>query len=146
MEVQVTFWQYIIDDYSSRVWSFFLKYKSDVFSAFKKWKIMIEKKIKHLFYDNGLEFCKFNCFHNSNGIARHHKILGTPQQNGVARQKNQTSWRRFLIYFQILVFKVFLVELLIRRLLLTYDQVNCNLFRFKDFWFVRHMLVLIMER
>ena len=33
-----------IDDFSRKVWAFFLKQKSDVFSAFKSWKIMIEKQ------------------------------------------------------------------------------------------------------
>ncbi|KAG8492461.1 hypothetical protein CXB51_009586 [Gossypium anomalum] len=32
-----------IDDFSRKVWAFFLKQKSDMFSAFKSWKIMIEK-------------------------------------------------------------------------------------------------------
>ena len=32
----------IIDDYSRKVWSYFLKHKSDVFAAFKKWKVMVE--------------------------------------------------------------------------------------------------------
>ncbi|KAG8471703.1 hypothetical protein CXB51_036524 [Gossypium anomalum] len=32
-----------IDDFSRKVWAFFLKQKSDVFFAFKSWKIMIEK-------------------------------------------------------------------------------------------------------
>jgi 5'-3' exoribonuclease 2 len=51
----------IIDDYSRRVWSFFIKNKSDVFNTFKEWKIMIEnqsgKRIKKLCTDDGLEFC-----------------------------------------------------------------------------------------
>ncbi|KAG8501467.1 hypothetical protein CXB51_003773 [Gossypium anomalum] len=50
-----------IDDFSRKVWAFFLKQKSDVFSAFKSWKIMIEKQtgkqIKYFRTDNGLEFC-----------------------------------------------------------------------------------------
>ncbi|KAG8486054.1 hypothetical protein CXB51_019365 [Gossypium anomalum] len=33
-----------IDDFSRKVWAFFLKQKRDVFSAFKSWKIMIEKQ------------------------------------------------------------------------------------------------------
>ena len=33
----------IIDDYSRKVWPYFLKDKSEAFSAFKEWKIMIEK-------------------------------------------------------------------------------------------------------
>ena len=42
----------IIDDYSRRVWSYFLKNKDDTFAAFIEWKVMIErqteKKIKVL--------------------------------------------------------------------------------------------------
>ena len=34
----------IIDDFSCKVWLFFLKQKSDVFSTFKDWKTMIEKQ------------------------------------------------------------------------------------------------------
>jgi hypothetical protein len=32
----------IIDDYSRKVWPYFLKHKSDIFVAFKKWKVMVE--------------------------------------------------------------------------------------------------------
>ena len=34
----------IIDDFSRRVWAFFLKHKSDVFEAFRDWRTMIEKQ------------------------------------------------------------------------------------------------------
>jgi 5'-3' exoribonuclease 2 len=48
----------IIDDYSRKVWPYFLKDKSKVFSAFKEWKTMIEnqteKKVKKLHTDNGM--------------------------------------------------------------------------------------------
>ena len=56
----------IIDDFSCKVWVFFLKQKGDVFSTFKDWKTMIEKQtgrqVKCLHTDNRLEFCsdKFN--------------------------------------------------------------------------------------
>ncbi|KAG8474805.1 hypothetical protein CXB51_031510 [Gossypium anomalum] len=53
-----------IDDFSRKVWAFFLKQKSDVFSAFK--------------------LCK------SEGIVRHLTVRHTPQQNGVAEQMNRT--------------------------------------------------------
>ena len=50
-----------IDDFSRKVWAFFLKWKSDVLSIFKEWKIMVEKKtgkqVKRLRTDNSLEFC-----------------------------------------------------------------------------------------
>ena len=35
----------IIDDYSRKVWPYFLKNKSEAFSAFKEWKTMVEKQI-----------------------------------------------------------------------------------------------------
>ncbi|CAD6270725.1 unnamed protein product [Miscanthus lutarioriparius] len=34
----------IIDDYSRRVWPYFLKQKDDTFAAFKDWKVMIERQ------------------------------------------------------------------------------------------------------
>ncbi|CAD6342994.1 unnamed protein product [Miscanthus lutarioriparius] len=34
----------IIDDYSRRVWPYFLKQKNDTFAAFKDWKVMIERQ------------------------------------------------------------------------------------------------------
>ncbi|KAG8481484.1 hypothetical protein CXB51_026330 [Gossypium anomalum] len=85
-----------IDDFSRKVWAFFLKQKSDVFSAFKSWKIMIEKQtgkqIKYLRTDNGLEFCsdEFNILCKSEGIVRHLTVRHTPQQNGVAERMNRT--------------------------------------------------------
>ena len=66
-----------IDDFSTKVWVYFLKHKNDVFPTFKKWKVLIEnqigKKIKHLQTDNGLEFCEgqFNKFSENEGIVRH---------------------------------------------------------------------------
>ncbi|KAG8481838.1 hypothetical protein CXB51_027155 [Gossypium anomalum] len=85
-----------IDDFSRKVWAFFLKQKSDVFSAFKSWKIMIEKQtgkqIKYLRTDNGLEFYsdEFNRLCKSEGIMRHLTVRHTPQQNSVAERMNRT--------------------------------------------------------
>jgi len=49
-----------IDDHSRKVWVYFLRHKSDVFEAFKKWKAMVENetglKIKKLRSDNGGEY------------------------------------------------------------------------------------------
>jgi hypothetical protein len=86
----------IIDDYSRKVWPYFLKHKSDVFNAFKKWKVMVEtqteKKVKILRTDNGMEFCsnEFDEFCSNDGMVRHHTIPYTPQQNGVAERMNRT--------------------------------------------------------
>jgi hypothetical protein len=35
----------IIDDYSRKVWPYFLEHKYEDFDAFRKWKFMIEKQI-----------------------------------------------------------------------------------------------------
>ena len=65
----------IIDDYSRKVWPYFLKYKSEAFSAFKEWKIMVEnqteKKVKKLRTDNGMEFCsdQFNSYCKSGSVS-----------------------------------------------------------------------------
>ncbi|KAG8472196.1 hypothetical protein CXB51_036507 [Gossypium anomalum] len=73
-----------IDDFFKKFWAFFLKQKSDVFSAFKSWKIMIEKQtgkqIKYLRTDNGLEFCsnEFNRLCKSKRIVRHLTVRHTP--------------------------------------------------------------------
>ena len=87
----------IIDDFSKSVWSFFLKHKSDVFATFEELKIMIkdqiEKQIKSLPNDNSLEFFfsdEFDALCKLEGIVRHHKVIGTPQQNGVAKRMNKT--------------------------------------------------------
>ena len=66
----------IIDDYSLRVWPYFLKHKSEAFSAFKEWKTMVERqterKVKKLRTDNGMEFCsnEFESYCKSEGIVR----------------------------------------------------------------------------
>ncbi len=61
---------------------------------------MIEKQtgrhVKRLRKDNGLEFCggEFNEFCKNEGIARHHTVRMTPQQNGVAERMNLTLLER----------------------------------------------------
>lgn len=85
-----------LDDFSRKVWAYFLKMKSDAFDDFKTWKTMVEKQtervVKKLRIDNGMEFCsvEFNQFCKNNGIVRHLTVPGTPQQNGVAERMNRT--------------------------------------------------------
>ena len=89
-----------IDDYSRKVWVYFLKNKSAIFVTFKQWKMLIEKhtgkKIKRFRTDNGLEYClgEFDEFCKNEGIVRHCTIRGTPQQNGVAERMNRTLLER----------------------------------------------------
>jgi len=74
----------------------FLKTKDETFERFCEWKELVEnqvnKKVKILRTDNGLEFCnlKFDEFCKQNGIERHRTCTYTPQQNGVAKRMNRT--------------------------------------------------------
>ena len=85
-----------IDDYSRKVWIYFLKSKDEAFSKFKEWKEAVEnqigKKIKCLRTDNGLEFCnkQFDKLCKDSGIKRHKTCHYTPQQNGVSERMNRT--------------------------------------------------------
>lgn len=64
------------DDYSRMSWVYFLKFKSEAFENFKKFKALVEKQIgcniKALRTDRGGEFLsdEFNLFCNENGIHR----------------------------------------------------------------------------
>ncbi|KAJ4807357.1 polyprotein [Rhynchospora pubera] len=84
------------DDFSRMSWIYFLKNKSDTFSLFKKFKVLVEKQtgkyIKVLRSDNGGEFTsrEFTEFCEKEGIHRELSTPYTPQQNGVAERKNRT--------------------------------------------------------
>lgn len=84
------------DDYSRFSWVYFLKFKSETFENFKKFKAFVENqsgnKIKSLRTDRGGEFLSndFNLFCDENGIHRELTAPYTPEQNGVAGRKNRT--------------------------------------------------------
>ncbi|RVW63624.1 Retrovirus-related Pol polyprotein from transposon TNT 1-94 [Vitis vinifera] len=86
----------IIDDYSRKVWIYFLTEKSEAFTTFKNYKNLVEKEtgafICCLRTDRGGEFTslEFNAFCKTNGISRQLTAAYTPQQNGVAERKNRT--------------------------------------------------------
>jgi len=90
----------IINDFSRKVWFYFLRHKNETFPTFKKWKTLVEtqtrKKVKKLRTDNGLEFCSgdFNELCTNHGIDRHKTIPRNPQQNGVAKRMNMTLFER----------------------------------------------------
>jgi hypothetical protein len=85
-----------IDDFSRKVWVYFMKHKSEVFTIFKQWKAQVEnqteRKVKYLRSDNGLEYkdTAFLEFCKTEGITRHFTVKGTPQQNGVVERMNRT--------------------------------------------------------
>ncbi|KAM1032295.1 hypothetical protein ACFX2I_035891 [Malus domestica] len=86
----------IVDDATRMIWVYFLRYKSDAFSCFKKFKAMTELqtglKVKCLRSDRGGEFLssEFNHFCDTEGIQRQLSLAYTPQQNGVVERKNRT--------------------------------------------------------
>ena len=89
-----------IDDFSRKIWVYFMKEKSEVFIKFKEWKAEVEnqtgRKIKYLRTDNGGEYneSKFLQFCKDEGIIRHFTVKKTPQQNGVAERFNRTLLER----------------------------------------------------
>jgi hypothetical protein len=88
------------DDFSRKLWVYFMKQKSEVFSKFKLWKAEVEnqtgRKIKYLRSDNGTEYTdsRFQKFCEEQGIQRHFSVRKTPQQNGVAERVNRSLTER----------------------------------------------------
>lgn len=86
----------LVDDYSRKMWVYFLKEKSGAFDMFKKFKALVERgtecSIKILRTDRGGEFCskEFTSFCEEAGIQRHYTAPYTPQQNGVVERRNRT--------------------------------------------------------
>ncbi|KAM0973674.1 hypothetical protein ACFX2C_016966 [Malus domestica] len=85
-----------IDDCTRMCWVYFLRYKSDVFNVFKKFKVTVELqsgyKLKKLRSDRGGEYTsiEFNRFCEEVGMERQLTVAYSPQQNGVAERKNRT--------------------------------------------------------
>lgn len=85
-----------IDDFSRKTWIYLLSLKSEAFSFFKSFKLMVENearmKIGCLRSDRGGEFTskEFNDFCALNGIKRQITAAFTSQQDGVAERKNRT--------------------------------------------------------
>lgn len=86
----------IVDDSSRMMWVYLLPSKHEAFTAFMKFKLLIENqtdlKIKVMRTDRGGEFCGkiFNEFCEAAGIKRHLTAPYTPQQNGVVERRNRT--------------------------------------------------------
>jgi hypothetical protein len=76
-----------IDDFSRKVWAYFMRHKSKTFSKFKLWKAKVEnqtgKKVKYTSDE-------FRDFYEQHGIKRHFTVRKTPQQIGVAKRMNRS--------------------------------------------------------
>lgn len=85
-----------IDDYTKKVFVYFLKAKSEVLDTFKRFRAFVENqmeaKIKILRTDNGGEYYpnEFIKYCQVNGIKHESSNAHTPQQNGVAERMNRT--------------------------------------------------------
>ena len=84
-----------IDDHTRKVWVYFMKEKSEVFTHFQSFKVLVEKQtglqVKCIRSDGGGEYFsnKFSDFLQKIGIHRNFTCRYTPQQNGVAERKNR---------------------------------------------------------
>lgn len=85
-----------IDDYSRKVYVYFMKNKSEAFEKFKQFKNLVEneteKRIKILRSDNGREYInrEFALFLEKYGIQHQTTNPYTPEQNGLAERMNRT--------------------------------------------------------
>jgi len=83
-----------INDYTRKVWVYFMKHKGEVFQHFLNFKAMVEKEkgvnIKCLRFDGGGEYFsnEFNEYLKEHGIQRKYSCSYSPQQNGVVERKN----------------------------------------------------------
>lgn len=84
------------DDYSLMILVYFIKFKSETFENFKKYKAMVEKQsgkqIMVLRTDRGGEFLssEFTAYFDENEIRRLLTTPRTPEQIEVAERKNRT--------------------------------------------------------
>jgi transposase InsO family protein len=81
-----------VDDFSRKMWVYFLRLKSDMFKEFQNFKELVENEsgchITSLRSDNGGEFYskEFNNFFAKHGIKRQCTTPYAPQQNGVVER------------------------------------------------------------
>lgn len=85
-----------IDDFSRKVWVYFLKEKSAALAVFKQFKALVEIesncKLCTLRSDRGGEYTSnaFQVFCRDNGIRHQLTTAYTPQRNRIAERKNRT--------------------------------------------------------
>lgn len=89
-----------LDDFSRKIYGYFLKEKSQVKEAFEEFQALVENetglKIKCLRTDNGSEYVNrvFQVYLKKQGIRHETSCVYTPQQNGAAERCQQTIFNR----------------------------------------------------
>lgn len=87
---------FFIDDYSRRVFAYFMSTKTEVMSKFCEFQSYVEtqtgSKIKILRTDNGSEYVnkQFENYLTSKGIEHQTSVPYSPQQNGIAERTNRS--------------------------------------------------------
>ncbi|MDM1070863.1 DDE-type integrase/transposase/recombinase, partial [Myroides sp. 1372] len=90
------FYVTFIDDHTRKVWVYFMKEKSEVFTHFQNFRMLAEKQtglqVKCLRSDGGGEYTsyEFKEYCRDHVIKRQYTTPHTPQQNGVAERMNRT--------------------------------------------------------
>src|SRR5258706_12536205 len=90
------------DEYSKKLWVYFMARKSEVYTTFKEWKAMVElqsgQTLREFQSDNGGEYIgdDFETYLRSNGILHHTSTAYMPQQNGKAEHSIRTIMERAL--------------------------------------------------
>lgn len=85
-----------IDDFSRKIFVYFLKSKDEVFPTFKNFQALVENQTNHtikvLRTDNGGEYInkQFEEYLKLKGIRHQLTVPHTPEQNGVAERTNRT--------------------------------------------------------
>jgi histone deacetylase 1/2 len=82
-----------IDDFSKYTWVYLIKHKSEVFSCFREFQILVERqlncKILAMQTDWGGEYQSLNSFFKQVGISHHVSCPYAHQQNGSAERKHR---------------------------------------------------------
>ena len=83
----------LIDAHTKYLWYYLLVAKSDVFSIFQCFQVLVERqfsrKFKSVQNDQGGEYCKLNSFFQTIGI--HHRLIcpHTHEQNGSVERRHR---------------------------------------------------------
>ncbi|KAL9239991.1 hypothetical protein vseg_014258 [Gypsophila vaccaria] len=82
-----------VDHFTKYIWLYPLKFKSDTYNVFIRFKALVEKKFQHpiktLYSDNGGEFLKLASFLATNGISHLTSPPHTPEHNGYAERRHR---------------------------------------------------------
>jgi len=95
-----TYFVIFFDEFSKKLWVYFMARKSETYAKFREWKAMAElqaeRKLREFQSDNGGEYVDsdFGAYLKSEGIVHRTSTAYTPQQNGKAERSIRTILER----------------------------------------------------